>query len=77
MKEKIIEFLNSKEQNLNLGYVLPADVEQILTDNGAEYGDIETNGWEHEFWSYFTYNTEKLVFSGSWYYGNYNLARKN
>lgn len=77
MEEKIIAFLNSTETTLTLGYVIPDKVEKILTDNGAEYEEIETNGWQHDFWSNFNYNGNKIVFSGSWYYGDYALTKEN
>ncbi len=43
-----------------------------------EFGSsVETNGWDHDFWLYFTYNNVKFCLSGSWYYGNYKLGISN
>ena len=60
-------------------YIAPAGIVDFMTTKGYEY-DIDTNGWQHDFWIRFTHNDEKLeniILAGCWYYGGQTLGYDN
>ena len=76
---QIEKFLNSNEENLSLPYTEPYKIVEILKELGfTNFSEIDTNGWDHDFWMI---NIQRgdvtLTFSGSWYYGRYNLCKEN
>lgn len=68
LNESIITKTTINVANLGLG---PNEVCSYLIVLGYEQGEIETNGWEYDFWIYYTHpvKTIKLVHEGTWYYG--------
>ena len=64
---------------IELEYICPADLEKLLQeiDSNIEFvaDDIETNGWDVDFWISFEYKEIGLCFSGSWYYGDYKIMK--
>lgn len=34
---------------------------------------LDTNGWQRDFWYYFSYNNKKYVFAGSSYFGTASI----
>ena len=64
---------------IELEYICPSDLEKLLQqlDPNIEFDgdDIETNGWDVDFWISFEYKETSFCFSGSWYYGNYKIMK--
>lgn len=64
---------------INLALITPENLEKRLSELAGErinlLEDLDTNGWQHDFWSTFDYLGTKLQFSGSWYDGHYQLSR--
>ncbi|AJT60962.1 hypothetical protein [Vibrio phage XZ1] len=53
----------------------PFDVVNYLQEIGYEAHDLETNGWQVDFWQDFTKDgCKKLTFAGSWYFGQSTLS---
>lgn len=52
------------------------DVIEFLEKLGADIqkDELETNGWEVDYWQPFTYNNKKYMLSGSMYFGYFNIA---
>lgn len=42
----------------------------------VELGEMETNGWQVDYWVDGIYKDKKLSISGSMYYGNMTIERK-
>lgn len=67
---------------IDLGYVQPSKIKELLEELPEEicelhaWDDFETNGWDVDFWFYFKYNGVNLMFTGSWYYGNYSIIKR-
>ena len=56
-------------------YVSPSVIVDFLAKKGYDY-EIESNGWQHDFWINFTHNDENIkdiMLSGCWYYGGQTL----
>ena len=86
MKEQILteiddifqEFKDSDKQQCKLPFV-PMDYfdEYFTKMNCTEFLDeLDTNGWDHDFWIYFTIKDQRYSLQGSWYYGNYTLEKR-
>jgi len=53
----------------------PHKVEEYLDALGWESNeDLESNGWDHDFWVTYTKGDYKLMFTGSWYYRKNTLV---
>lgn len=65
---------------IKLEYICPADLEKLLReiDSNIEFvaDEIETNSWDVDFWMPFKYNGNALSFTGSWFYGGYNITKE-
>ncbi len=74
MEEIINSIVNGHEYKVDLKGYSPDLVVRHLQLLGYEKGELETNGWQVDFWVSFTkddYTTLEL--SGDWYYGNQTL----
>lgn len=54
----------------------PCDLVEAARSSGfKDFEDLETNGWDHDFW--FTMDNPELKgtlkVSGGWYYGSFNI----
>lgn len=78
MKEKIEEFIKSDKVELKLD-LLPIDkYNKILSDLGWNRDDVDTNGWQVDFWVSFEKEDVEdftLDLSGSLFYGDYCLSK--
>ena len=73
----IADFLDSKEESLELHVVSFALVREVLNDLEFEIeDDFETNGWDIDYSISFTHKDgTKLMVTGSWYYGNCTIEK--
>lgn len=64
---------------IELGYIAPVTVQKFIDEIDSEIGDLiensDFNGWELDFWMKFKYKNHKLMFTGSWYYGDYCIVK--
>ena len=78
-KDSIIKVLNGiASKSIDLNGCVPSEVHELVESFGytCDIGDnLNTNGWDHDFWMYFLKDGEKkFCFSGSWYYGGSNFS---
>ena len=76
LADYILKFLNSSETVLELGYILPVSIQAALLALDYKRTNIDTNGWDIDFWVDFKKGDEKLVLSGGWFYGKYKLTKE-
>lgn len=71
------EFLESDQKELCIDMQPVDNVEAAMKEHGWKmiWDELETNGWEHDFWIPFEKDGETITFGGSWYSGNYNLSK--
>lgn len=70
----ILDSLVEPYVKVDVPLITPSDLSTMLFEIGGEEIDpdnIDTNGWDIDFWIYFYYNDKKFCFAGSWFYGNY------
>lgn len=53
--------------------VIPARVIDFMVAQGWEAGEMETNGWEYDWWIPFTKDGLSFTASGSGYYGGFGF----
>lgn len=86
MKEKILEhikdqiraFLDSEENSIALPGAFPNDVITFMESEeiDAIYNDdLETNGWQWDFWCTLNIGEEKFTLDGNGFYGGMRLSR--
>lgn len=76
LKILVDEFLKDNNQTVLKIEMMPIDdIEDVLkTFNFEMDSDIDSNGWQLDFWIKFN-GKVNLLLSGSWYYGNYNFKK--
>lgn len=55
--------------------IIPAVVKDLMTAKGFECGELETNGWQYDWWLHFTKAGKSFTASGSGYYGGFRFAK--
>jgi hypothetical protein len=68
---------NSNEEYLTF-LVSPSKAADIIADTwkAEEIGDMDTNGWQYDFWQYYEHEGKKYCLSGSGWYG-YLIFRRD
>ncbi len=58
--------------------MIPLDtIRTLLIGMGCKYLDeYDSNGWQVDFWDYYTFKDTKITFSGSLWYGQFNLQKQ-
>lgn len=73
-----IENLKDSSDSFNVPYSAMNNYEVVITDLGGTNWEIDTNGWQHDFWIDFTYEDINYRLVGSWYYGDsYSICLKD
>ena len=57
-----------------IGFMMPLG--KLATVVEFEMSELETNGWQVDFWVPATYQGKEISISGSMYYGNIEIVRK-
>jgi len=73
--ESVLNGVQSSEEDYDLSGYSPNTLITFLESLGAERGDIETNGWDVDFWIPVSYFGSSFMLSGSWYYGTCILTK--
>lgn len=74
MEELIDSIVYGHEYKVDLKGLAPNLAVEYLETLGYEKGEMETNGWQVDFWVSFTKDgATTLEFSGDWYYGTQSL----
>lgn len=71
-EEKIKSVLDRTTWKADLAGLMSANQAcQLLETSGAtSCDDLDTNGWDHDFWLHFTYGADRYLLSGSGWYGH-------
>lgn len=55
--------------------IYPELVENYLKPIGWKRGDLDTNGWQYDWWLPFTKGGKSFTAHGSGYYGGFNFSK--
>lgn len=69
MKDGIDDVIDGKREKLEVHNITPSMVEKYLEPLGWEKGELETNGWQYDWWLPFTKDGKSFTASGSGYDG--------
>lgn len=74
MKELLEPVLNGDKNEVTLPQdIIPSKLVDYMESIGYEH-EIETNGWDVDFWINFDNGKQGFVYSGSWYYGGQHFS---
>ena len=60
----------SGEEDVAISELISAgDINNYIESIGEEVGELETNGWQYDFWQNYKINNKYYCLSGSGYYG--------
>lgn len=75
-KWEFAEFIDSEESVLEYDCVSFGIVESILEELGFTWdNELDTNGWEVDYWATFKKDDITLSVSGSMYYGHLSITK--
>lgn len=80
LKEHLDKLISDETYHkIELDYITPVQVQKFINEIDSKIGNLiensDFNGWELDFWMPFKYKNQKLMFTGSWYYGNYAIVK--
>ena len=76
LKVEILNVLCGRSDILKVDSLHPSFVIDFLKEIGIDIDlgdDMDTNGWQWDYWIKFRYNEKPYILSGSGYYGNLEL----
>ena len=78
LQKELDEIVDGNKQDIKLDYFVPNKLDKLLKEIDSSINlteNLETNGWDHDFWLTFEYRDINFTFAGSWYYGNYAIYK--
>lgn len=73
--ESNIGFVISGEEDVAISELISAgDINEYIKSIGEEVGELETNGWQYDFWQNYKINSKYYCLSGSGYYGGLEFS---
>lgn len=79
-KQKIIEFMDHETDEIEFDFCNPNFVIEYLKqihEFDEDVFELETNGWQWDFWKKLLIDGEMYMLSGCGYYGTMRLRRDN
>lgn len=75
LKDEVMKVLSGEKDSLKLALIPPNLIFSVIEEiNGCELEDnMDTNGWQVDYWKNFTYKDKKYCISGSMYYGKVSI----
>ena len=71
MEIGIKKVLEGEEKSVNLYFVRPNDVVNCVEKlGGIDEEERETNGWQWDYWMYFSYKDNRYSLSGDGFYSD-------
>lgn len=73
-KKAILSVINEEKKEIKLDLCIPNDIEEFLKELGYKRGEIETNGWQYDYWISYKEENKSFTFAGSGYYGEQSFS---
>lgn len=78
IKKELKKLFNNDIKSVKIQCLCPSKIINILQNLGADVSDeIETNGWQYDYWIKVKYKDKKYCISGSGYYGSVEIAKSD
>lgn len=76
LKERVEQVINGEKDSIEIKFLYLSDVKSFLEDEykAKEVGDMDTNGWQYDYFVSFEINDKKYELTGSGYYGDMLFA---
>ena len=70
-EKEILSVLNGEKDEASLLYTRLNDVIKFVeSQGGSDDQNVDTNGWQWDYWAYVTHNNQKYMISGDGYYSD-------
>lgn len=72
----LFSILKGEKKSVRLEAGSPMDIDSVLTSKDLYQKNIDTNGWQHDFWITYVRNSDEkeFMFSGGWWDGTANFS---
>lgn len=78
IKDELKKLLNGEVEKVEVSGICPNAIVNIFSDAGADVSDdLDTNGWEYDYWIKATYNGKKYTIDGGGYYGHVTIEESD
>lgn len=74
-KKSILSVINEEKQEIELDLCIPYDVKNYLKELGYEEKDVESNGWQYDYWIKYKKENKIFTLAGSGYYGGQAFSK--
>lgn len=74
LHEGVSKVLSGESKKFQLEGICPNWIKIYLELNGYECSDLDTNGWDSDWWLRFTKDEKSFTAFGSGYYGNFEFG---
>ena len=75
MKVGVNSVINGNKKQFKHKFIPPAIIKDYLTKLDWECGELETNGWQYDWWLTFTKEEKSYTAFGSGYYGTFEFSK--
>jgi hypothetical protein len=76
LKVEIDKVIIGDENEFQSDILCANEISEYLKEKyGVEKEDFDSNGWDYDFWIYYTINDKKYMLSGSGYYGGITFSK--
>jgi D-hexose-6-phosphate mutarotase len=74
IKNALKQYFNGDIDSIEIHGLYANGMIKCLEELGADVSEeIDTNGWQYDYWIKFKYNNQKYVIDGGGYYGNVKI----
>lgn len=75
MEVGISSVLSGEEESFKSDFIHPQMVVDYMKREGWKKGDLDTNGWQYDWWIPFTKGELSFTARGSGYYGTFEFSK--
>jgi hypothetical protein len=78
MNEELKQWIESGEGEFKTDFRPISEYHEMFEEEGFEINNefSDTNGWQLDFWDYFTKDDVTICLSGSFYYGDFKFTKE-
>ena len=77
IKDEVTKLFNGEVESVEFIGIYPSLIISILENVGADVSeDMDTNGWQGDYWIDLKYNNEKYSIDGCMYYGTVTISKE-
>lgn len=74
-KRTLAKVIAGKLETMQASNIPPVAIKSEMEKQGYKISELDTNGWQYDWWLHFTKGSEKWTAFGSGYYGTFEFSK--